>query len=81
MAPGLARFESALPENIKTVHIDVDKQDTPEFERYLPLLKARSQGAIPYTALLGEDDKMLVDWVGLVPPEKLADDTRAALSN
>lgn len=79
MAPGLARFESALPENVKTVHIDVDKQETPEFERYLPLLKARSQNSIPYTALLGKDDKLLVDWIGLASAEKLAEDTRTAL--
>ncbi len=77
--PALARFESENLEKFRPLHIDVDKREAPEFDKYLSLLQEGSKGAIPYTVLLDEKGLKVVDWVGAVPYEKLVEDSKPRL--
>lgn len=59
--------------------MDVDKRESPEFEKYIHLLQEGSQGSIPYTVILDEKGNKVAAWVGAVPYSQMVQDSKAGL--
>ena len=72
MAPAVSRFANAFGSSVQVVNVDVDDPST--YGPYLPLLKKRNGGGIPYTLLLNSTHKtVLADWRGEATYEQLVE--------
>lgn len=76
--PALTRFESDYKTRLRTLHLNIDHKDHPDYQRYVHLLEA-SGWAIPFTVLVDGSGKPRAQWTGTIPYERLVQDAAPVL--